>query len=285
MAKDYERMIACGEVSFKKGAIMKGRAIKILASFICFNFFFLQSWLLGAPCEAAGRGFPIGEMVSRGEVKFEVRDKVWKRVENSHFPVFKGVKIRTEKGVAAIALKNNNQIEMDQKSLISFESPDQLSFSQGRIDFRTPSAATLSLKVGGLIVTSSRPLQAAKGSLPGIPVSGEAIGTLSRSPDGALTVKSHQGPIYILNQERIVLASLSSRESVTLPSVTVKSPPRVMVAQVGEAGGYYEDEDKLELLGLTVNDWLHYFAGWAAIGGLFVWSLHDSDDDHIPVCP
>jgi len=266
---------------------MKEAANKILIYLICFHFLALVTGVPEILAEAKERGFPIGEMVSKGEVKFEARDKVWKKVENSHFPVFKGVKIRTEKGVAAIALGNNNQIEMGQNSLISFEQTDQLSFSQGRIDFRTPSSAELSLRVGGLMVTSSRPLQAAKGSVPGVPMSGETIGTLSRSPDGALTVKNHQGSLYILNQERVVLASLSSRESVTLPTVTVKSPPRVMVAQVGEAAGYY-DEEMLELLGLTVNDWLHYFAGWAGIGGMLVWAESHSGDnnpDIIPICP
>ena len=266
---------------------MKETANKILIYVICFNFLALVTGVPEILSQARERGFPIGEMVSKGEVKFEARDNVWKKVENSHFPVLKGVKIKTEKGVAAIALANNNQIEMGQNSVISFEQTDRLNFSQGRIDFRTPAAAELNLRVGGLIVTSSRPLQAAKDSVPGVPMIGETIGSLSRSPDGALTVKNHQGSLYILNQERVVLASLSSRESVTLPSVTVKTPPRVMVAQVGEAAGYY-DEEQLELLGLTVNDWLHYFAGWAVLGGALIYALNQSGDgspDAVPICP
>ena len=266
---------------------MKGTANKVLIYFIFFNFLALSTGFPMVLCNAAAKGFPIGEMVSKGEVKFETRDNVWKNVENSHFPVLKGVKIKTEKGVAAIALANNNQIEMGQNSVISFEQTDRLNFSQGRIDFRTPAAAELNLRVGGLIVTSSRPLQAAKDPVPGVPMIGETIGSLSRSPDGALTVKNHQGSLYILNQERVVLASLSSRESVTLPSVTVKTPPRVMVAQVGEAAGYY-DEEQLELLGLTVNDWLHYFAGWAVLGGALIYALNQSGDgspDAVPICP
>ena len=37
----------------------------------------------GASALAGGReiNFPIGEMVSRGEVKFEAREKVWKDVD------------------------------------------------------------------------------------------------------------------------------------------------------------------------------------------------------------
>jgi hypothetical protein len=262
---------------------MKGAANKILIYLICFNFLALATGVPELLSQGKERRFPIGEMVSKGEVTFEARDKVWKKVENFHFPVFKGLKIRTVEGVAAIALGNNNQIEMGQNSLISFEQSDQVSFSQGRIDFRTPSSAALNLKVGGLIVSSSRPLQAAKDPVPGVPTGGETIGTLSRFPEGALTVKNHQGFLYIMNQERVVLASLSPRESVTVPSVTVKSPPRVMVAQVGEAGGYYEDEE-LMFLRLTVNDWLHYFAGWAGITGLILYANNQVDDDD-PICP
>jgi hypothetical protein len=261
---------------------MKWAANRTLIYLVCSSFLSLVTNVPELLSQGKERGYPIGEMVSKGEVKFEARDKVWKKVENFHFPVFKGVKIKTEKGAAAIALGNNNQIEMRQNSLISFEQSDQVSFSQGRIDFRTPSSAALNLKVGGLIVSSSRPLQAAKEPVPGVPTGGETIGTLSRYPEGALTVESHQGSLYIMNQEHVVLASLSPRESVTIPSVTVKSPPRVMVAQVGEAGGYYEDEE-LMFLRLTVNDWLHFAAGWAAIGGMLLWAL-DSDDDS-PICP
>jgi hypothetical protein len=263
---------------------MKQAANKILIYLICFHFISLVTGVPEILAQGKGRGYPIGEMVSKGEVKFEARGKVWKKVENSSFPVFKGVKIRTEKGFAAIALGNNSQIGMGQNSLISFEQSSQLILSQGRVAFRTPPSAELNLRVGGLIITSSRPLQSANGSVPGVPMSGETIGILSRSPEGALTVKNHQGNLYILNQERVVLASLSSRESVVLPSVTVKTPPRVMVAQVGEAGGYY-DEEELTLLRMTLNDWLLLFGGWAVLGGALTYAISQSNDDNRPICP
>ncbi len=267
-----------------KDEIVKQAANKILIYLICFNFLALVTGVPEILSQIKEGGFPIGEMVSKGEVQFEARNKDWKSVENSHFPVFKGVKIKTGKGFAAIALGNENRIGMGQNSLISFEQTDQLSFSQGRIAFRTPPSGKLNLRVGGLIVTSSRPLQSANGSVPGVPMSGETIGILSRSPEGALTVKNHQGNLYILNQERVVLASLSSRESVMLPSVTVKSPPRVMVAQVGEAGEYY-DEEEHTLLRMTVNDWLLLFGGWAALGGGLIYAIKQADDDNTPICP
>jgi hypothetical protein len=284
MSRDHTKLTIFDKRLSGKDEIVKQAANKILIYLICFTFLSLVTGVPGILSEVKEGGFPIGEMVSKGDVKFEARDKVWKKVENSSFPVFKGVKIRTEKGFAAIAVGNNSQIGMGQNSLISFEQTDQLSFSQGRIAFRTPPSGKLNLRVGGLIVTSSRPLQAANGSVPGVPMSGETIGILSLSPEGALTVKNHQGNLYILNQERVVLASLSSRESVMLPSVTVKSPPRVMVAQVGEAGGYY-DEEELTLLRMTVNDWLLLFGGWAVLGGGLIYALNQSDDDNIPICP
>jgi len=42
----------------------------------------------------------------------------------------------------------------------------------------------------------------------------------------------------------VVLASLSSKETVTLPSVIVKTPSRVMVAQAGETAKEVEEKEK-----------------------------------------
>lgn len=55
-------------------------------------------------------GRPVGEMVSRGEVKFESRESVCKDVEPSHFPIFQGAKIRTEKGDSIVTLTNDSQV-------------------------------------------------------------------------------------------------------------------------------------------------------------------------------
>ncbi len=60
--------------------------------------------------EAKEIGRPVGEMVSRGEVKFESRESVWKNVEPSHFPIFQGAKIKTKKGGSIVTLTNDSQV-------------------------------------------------------------------------------------------------------------------------------------------------------------------------------
>jgi hypothetical protein len=61
----------------------------------------------------ANQNIPVGQMVSRGGVKFEVRKNSWEKVETP-FPVFEGMKIRTEKGEAVLALSEKTRIEMGQ---------------------------------------------------------------------------------------------------------------------------------------------------------------------------
>jgi len=95
-------------------------------------------------------------------VKFESRKTVWKPVELSQFPVYQGVRIKTEKGASLITLEGNRQIEVGENSLFSFDRNDQMHLAQGAIDFRIPSAAELSFKVGKLTVIQSKSLQASK---------------------------------------------------------------------------------------------------------------------------
>jgi len=184
--------------------------------------------------EAKERNIPIGEMVSKGEVMFEARENSWRSVEPSHFPVFRGVKIKTDKGLSAIALENRSQIEVRQQSMISFTQDDQLSLFQGGIDFRVPPTAQMSFKVGSLFIIKSRVLQAARNSDIVPAKSEEMVGTLSLHANGSLTVKSVQGELSILDQDHIVLASLPPRETITIPSAIVSGKARVMVAQVGD---------------------------------------------------
>jgi hypothetical protein len=65
------------------------------------------------------------------------------------------------------------------------------------------------------------------------PKNEEAIGSIFIHSNGAATVKSIQGQFFITDKDYHVLASLSSNESVTIPSINVKSPSQAMVAQVG----------------------------------------------------
>ena len=211
----------------------KGMFFKTFVYFLSISFLLMMNGFPRIAAEAAERGIPIGEMVSKGEVNFEARENVWKKVEPSHFPVFQGVKIRTEKGLAGIALGNNSHIEVGQNSLFSFDQSDRLQLCQGGINFRISPNAELNFKIGNLLVTKSRSLQASKGPIVASPKSEEAIGSISIHSNGAATVKSIQGQLLILNQDRAVLASVSSQDSVTIPSTTVKSTPKTVVAQVG----------------------------------------------------
>jgi hypothetical protein len=65
-----------------------GRYQKAFVYFLSVSFLLMMNGFPGAIAQAKEIGLPIGEMVSRGEVKFEVRDKVWKNVDLSHFPIF-----------------------------------------------------------------------------------------------------------------------------------------------------------------------------------------------------
>ena len=88
----------------------KGMLFKTFIYFLSISFLLLTNGFPTIVAEAAERGIPIGEMVSKGDVNFEARENVWKKVEPSHFPIFQGVKIKTEKGIAAVALGNNSHI-------------------------------------------------------------------------------------------------------------------------------------------------------------------------------
>ena len=211
----------------------KGMVFKAFVYFLSISFLLLTNGFPRIVAEAGERGFPIGEMVSKGEVNFEARENVWKKAEPSH-PVFQGVRIKTEKGIAGIALGNNSHIEVGQNSLFSFDQNDRLHLHQGGINFRISPNAELNFKIGSLLVAKYRSLQASKNPVVGSPKKEETIGSLSIHPNGAATLKSIQGQFIILDQDRVVLASLSSQESVTIPSKIVKGAPKTMVAQAGD---------------------------------------------------
>jgi len=235
----------------------RGFAFKAWVYLLCVSFLFLASGFHTMVGEAKEMGRPLGEMVSRGEVKFESRKAVWKNVELSQFPIFPGMRIKTGKGASLITLEGNRQIEVRKNSFLSFDRSDEIQLTQGTIDFRLPSTAELSFKVGDLTVIQSKSLQASKNPLPVSPKSEATIGSISVHSNGAITIKSLQGSLSVLNQERVVLAALSSKDTVTFPSVTVKVPPREMLAQAGKKT-INLDPHSSNFLGIP--DW-----GWVAI--------------------
>jgi hypothetical protein len=262
---------------------------KTFIYFLCISFLLLTNGFHTMVTEAKGIDRPIGEMISRGEVKFESRENVWKDVEPSHFPIFQGVKIRTEKGASIITLENNSQVEVGQNSLLSFDRNDQVCLVQGSIEFRFLSTAELSFKVGNLTVMKYKSLQASQNPSAVSQNSEETMGSISMHPNGSVTVRSTRGSLSIVNQEHVVLAALSSKDTVTIPSVTAKSPSKVMVAKTGgtEPGGSSEGE----FLGLSTGQWFWIGFGVAALTAVVVGiAIYESNKGHhhhyyLPVCP
>ncbi|OGP65967.1 MAG: hypothetical protein A2170_05090 [Deltaproteobacteria bacterium RBG_13_53_10] len=257
---------------------------KILVYFLCTSFLLMMSGFPGMIAHAKEKSIPIGDMVSKGEVAFEAREGVWKKAESSHLPLFRGTKMKIEKGNAMVTVSNGSQIKIGPNSLLSLEDSENLLLSKGHIEFRIPSGSDFTVKVGALSVVKSRALQATKG--PSIAVkSEETIGSVSVHSKGAVTVKSTLGRLSILDKGRVVLAALSAKEAVTFPTMRAGEKSPVRVAQLGEAsigggggGG---------ILGISVGAWVGILAGAGAIAGIgiAVDNANDDDDDQVPVCP
>ena len=261
----------------------KGMVFKAFVYFLTISFLLLMN---GFPkiAAAAEKRFPFGEMVSKGEVKFEARDKVWKNVDPSHFPIFQGVKIKTEKGTSILALADNCQIEVGQNSLLTLDQNDRLHLLQGSIDFRIPAAAAMEFKIGNILVLPSRSLHASKGPSVPLPKIEEAIGSILIHASGAVTVKSLRGSLSILSLDRVLLTALSNRDSMTIPSVTVRNPSRMMVAQAGETATRVEDKEKR-----GEEAWWWIGGGLAAAGvaagiGIAVYHQEHQDQHRTPIC-
>jgi len=271
---------------------MKNTAKKIFVCFLCFSFFLVTSGTSRVAAQSRERNIPIGEMISKGEVLFEARANAWKGVESSHFPVFRGVKIKTDNGVSAIALENKSQIDLKQQSMLAFTQDDQLALFQGGIDFRVPPTAQMSFKVGSLFVIKSHVLQAARNSSVAAPKSEEMIGMLSLHANGALTVKSVQGELSVLDQDHILLASLPPNQAITIPSAVVSGKQRVMVAQVGvveegdQKSGDMKDEGRgRAALPMLIGNAAAILLNAGVVGFIVGAALLDDDsDDYRPLC-
>ena len=212
---------------------------RIFSYFLCVSFFLQMGGFSKIFAGEKGKTLPMGEMVRGGEVMLEVKEKIWKKVELPYFPIFQGSKIKTEKGSAIISLINENQIEMGPNTILLFDRRDQIRLLQGHINFRMGSPESISIGVGNLTVTKSRPLQVASRGIIVIQKNDVAIGTISVHPNGSVTIQSTQGQFIVLNQQQVTLAALSSKESLRIPSRIIEAPstektPEIMLAQVGE---------------------------------------------------
>ena len=173
--------------------------------------------------------FPIGTVISQGNVKMEVKDKVWRTLESPYSPILKGKKIKIGNGTARISLSNNSLIEVSPNSLLSFEHEGQLNLLEGGIHFKIPATAQMNFKIGALSVTKPHPLTAQKGLTTALIREEEIEGSLFLHPDGSLRVRSVQGSLSILDHENRVLTTTSSNEPITItPKIlSGKEPWRV----------------------------------------------------------
>lgn len=242
---------------------------RIFVYFLCISFLLLTSSFHHMIAEAKDMDRPIGEIFSKGEVKFEVKENVWKRVEPSHFPIFQGVKVKTERGEALVRLTNETHIELRPNTLLTFDQTSRVDLFNGSVNFRVKPDAEINFKVGNLSITSSRPLQASKGASASPPAIEETIGSISIHSSGAVTVKSLQGPLSILDQSRVVIAALSSKDSVTVPSIIVKGAPKKMVAQAGGTGSGKDDDDSSD----NTVYWIIGGVLAAGAAGVGIWAL------------
>jgi hypothetical protein len=260
----------------------KGLIFRMFVYFLSVSFLLLMNEFPKIIAEA-NQNIPVGQMVSRGGVKFEVSKNSWEKVETP-FPVFEGMKIRTEKGEAVLALAEKTRIEIGSDSFFYFDQSDQFNLLQGRINFRIQPDFPLRFKVGNLWISKSYPLQTAKGSSVALTKDKEFAGSILMHSKGSVTVRSTQGPLYVINQEGTVLASLSAGESITLPSVVAASKPTIMAANAEPkwTEGPIEEEG---WLGLSTWTWVGIGAAAAAVIGIVVWAASDDDDHEAPVCP
>jgi hypothetical protein len=219
----------------------KGPGTKIFIYFLSFSFLLLANGLPTGVAQIKERSLPIGEMVSKGEVKYEARENVWKSVESSYFPVFSKTKMKTDKGIATLTLSNNSRIEVSQNSLFSFDQNDRFLLVQGSVKFRIPASSEMHFKVGNISIVKSLVFQATKGLPVSSPKDEETIGVIYTHPNHSVTVKSYQGKLYILNKDQAVLAALSSQELIMVTQageiIERKSAPAGAPATAGEISG------------------------------------------------
>jgi hypothetical protein len=266
-----------------------------LRIFVCITFFLSVTGFPAGVARAKETNFPIGEMISKGGVKFEVREKVWKTIDSSHFPVFEKGRIKTEQGTGMVTLKNNCHLEIAQNSIVSIEQVDKAHLLQGKMNFRIPSAKEMTIKVGGLTVMKPRIQQASRGIVPAR--NEDTVGSISLHSNGSVTIRNLQGSLSVLDQDRMVVAALASKESITIPATIASGKSNKMVAQAGEmkeerrrqAASVIDQE--WTYLGLNAIEWIAVGYAAALVGGLIYayWPEADKDrtvqQEQIPVCP
>lgn len=255
---------------------------KLFIYFLSISFLLTVSGFHGAIAETKIMSLPIGEMISKGKVQFEVRPNQWREIEKSYFPIFEGMKIRTERGMSKIAFLKGDQVEIQPNSMVIIEHNNKLTLKKGGVEFRIPSSSDLMLSVGNILILKPKILQASTISLPVTKTNEEIIGSLTLHSNGALTIKSEQGSLTVIDDNKRVLASLRSRDSITLPSNTFNFQDKTVVAQAGDVGTTVTGG---EFLGLSTWTWIGIAAAVAVIGGVAIAAGGGGDHDRVPICP
>jgi hypothetical protein len=267
----------------------RGLISRFLTYLICVSFFLQIGGYSEIFAEEKGKTLPIGGMISRGEVKFEAKEKIWKKVEPSYFPVFQGSKIKTEKGAAILSLVNGNQIEMGPNTILFLDGGSQIRLLQGHINFRIGSPEGISIKVGKVTVANSPFSQVASTSISVSKKKAADIGTVILHSNDSVTIQSNQGQFFVFNQQRVALASLSSKESLRIPSNVIENPPaekdqKMIFAQVGEITPSPPEEETY--LGLSKWTWAAIGGGVLAVAGIGIAAAGgDGGGGSAPVCP
>jgi hypothetical protein len=108
--------------------------------------------------------------------------------------------------------------------------------------------------------------------------------------NGSVTVKSVQGSISVTNGEGSLLASLSTGESITLPSVIAspKSPPKSPMMLAQNEPKWTEGPVEEGFLGISNNTWIWIGVGVgvaALIAGIAIGASGGGDHEAVSICP
>lgn len=264
---------------------MKKFHLKFFTCFLCLLHIFVWGGILPTLSWGKDRNPPIGEIIVRGEVQYEVKENSWKNIEFSYFPLFAGMKIKTQKGLANIFFKDHANVELNKDSSLFIADIDNLRLLKGRIDFRIPAQANLRLHLGKLIVQKGSFRQAAKGIYP---AGEEVLGTITLHAHGAVTINNMKGNISVLDQNQRVLAVLSPKDSLTIPTILTNKPAEekiapVKIAQVGEEEKAAEPE---KYVGISVKAWgIIGLAALGATGALIAAGGGGGGGGGAPACP
>ncbi|NWF54678.1 MAG: hypothetical protein HXY45_07800 [Syntrophaceae bacterium] len=246
-----------------------GFGFRVFSYFLCVSFLLQAGGVSGILAQERGKNFPIGEMVSRGEVQYEAREGVWQKVDLSYFPIFQGSKIKTQKGSALLSLKNDILVEMGANTALYIERRDQIRLLQGHIHFRINSPEGLSIAVGKIRVANA-PSPAASASPVAAKKASADMGTIRIQADDSVAIQSAQGRFLVSNPQGVTLAALSPKDSLTIPRNLLENPPsersqKMMLAQVGDITPAPEEDT---YLGLSKWVWGGIGLGVLALAGI-----------------